>query len=152
MWSSTLCRWFYCQWITEKTEVKPKRKLVYEKIRHPVTHKMTSVLNGNRFLYIVSLPDGKLLSTVNYYAKYFTIDSQNLSVRSPVQYVGPQITPRDFAKMPRAAKSVSKRATNLGIKPVLLMEFIRKWNCIRWRKYYLVKFLSTWAKYLQHFP
>lgn len=36
--------------LLEKLEVKPKSKVIYEKIRHPITNKMTSVLSGNRFL------------------------------------------------------------------------------------------------------
>lgn len=36
--------------LLDKLEVKPKSKVMYEKIRHPITNKMTSVLNGNRFL------------------------------------------------------------------------------------------------------
>ena len=43
-----------------------KSKIIYEKIRHPVTNKMTSVLNGNRFLYIEPLPGDKHLPRVNY--------------------------------------------------------------------------------------
>ena len=44
-----------------KYDVKTKSELKYEKIRHPVTHRMTSVLNGNRFLYISPLADNKSL-------------------------------------------------------------------------------------------
>lgn len=47
--------------LLEKLKVKLKRKIIYEKIRHPVTNKMTSVLNGNRFMYIEPLSDGKHL-------------------------------------------------------------------------------------------
>ena len=31
---------------------------MYEKIRHPETNRMTSVLNGTRFMYIDPLPEG----------------------------------------------------------------------------------------------
>ena len=44
-----------------KYDVTTKSELKYEKIRHPVTHRMTSVLNGNRFLYISPLADNKSL-------------------------------------------------------------------------------------------
>lgn len=37
-----------------------KSDLKYENIRHPVTHRMTSVLNGNRFLYIAPLNNKSL--------------------------------------------------------------------------------------------
>lgn len=33
----------------------------YEKIRHPVTRKMTSILNGNRFIYVKALDEGVFL-------------------------------------------------------------------------------------------
>lgn len=42
-------------------EVEMKSELKYENIRHPVTHKMTSVLNGNRFLYIAPLANDRTL-------------------------------------------------------------------------------------------
>ncbi|KAK3107169.1 hypothetical protein FSP39_008435 [Pinctada imbricata] len=48
-----------------KLEVKLTSKILYEKIRHPVTNKMTSVLNGNRFMYIEPLPEGRSLPRVN---------------------------------------------------------------------------------------
>ena len=35
--------------------------LKYEKIRNPTTKKMTSILNGNRFIYASALPEGKFL-------------------------------------------------------------------------------------------
>ena len=54
--------------LMDKLGVKPKSKILYEKIRHPVTHKMTSVLNGNRFMYIEPLENGKTLPRVNYCA------------------------------------------------------------------------------------
>lgn len=34
----------------------------YEKIRHPVMRKMTSILNGNRFIYVKALDEGVFLS------------------------------------------------------------------------------------------
>ena len=39
-----------------KLKVKPKTEMYYEKIRNPETKKMTSVLNGNRFLYVEPIP------------------------------------------------------------------------------------------------
>ena len=39
-----------------------------EKIRHPITRKMTSILNGNRFIYAKPLPDGKCLPRNSYCA------------------------------------------------------------------------------------
>lgn len=42
-------------------EVEVKSELKYKNIRHPVTHKMTSVLNGNRFLYIAPLANDRSL-------------------------------------------------------------------------------------------
>lgn len=35
--------------------------LKYEKIRHPVTRKMTGILNGNRFIYVKELDEGVFL-------------------------------------------------------------------------------------------
>ena len=35
--------------------------LKYEKIRHPETHKMIGILNGNRFIYAKALPQGTFL-------------------------------------------------------------------------------------------
>lgn len=48
--------------------VELKSEIRYENIRNPVTGKMTSVLNGNRFVYIVPLPDGIYLPRVSYCA------------------------------------------------------------------------------------
>ena len=42
----------------EQFNISPTSDLKYEKIRHPVTRKMTGVLNGNRFMYIKQLPEG----------------------------------------------------------------------------------------------
>jgi hypothetical protein len=53
------------QELLEKLKVKLKSKIIYEKIRHPVTNRMTSVLNGNRFMYIEPLPDEKHLPRIN---------------------------------------------------------------------------------------
>lgn len=36
-------------------------ELKYEKIRHPITRKMTGILNGNRFIYAKSLAEGTFL-------------------------------------------------------------------------------------------
>ena len=52
--------------LLDKNDVKTKSKILYEKIRHPVTGKMTSVLNGNRFIYVEPLPDDKHLPRINY--------------------------------------------------------------------------------------
>lgn len=41
----------------EKLNVSLKSEIKYEKIRHPVTHRMTSVLIGNRSLYVQPLPN-----------------------------------------------------------------------------------------------
>ena len=51
--------------LLDKLGCVAKSKILYEKIRHPVSNKMTSVLNGNRFLYIEPLPIGKSLPRVN---------------------------------------------------------------------------------------
>ena len=42
--------------------------LKFEKIRHPVTRKMTGILKGNRFLYIKELPEGTFLPRPSYCA------------------------------------------------------------------------------------
>ena len=42
-------------------DVTIKSSLKYENIRNPDTHRMTNVLNGNRFLYISPLPENKSL-------------------------------------------------------------------------------------------
>lgn len=54
--------------LLKKLEVKPTSKILSEKIRHPITNKMTSGLNGNRFLYIETLKEEKHLPTINYWA------------------------------------------------------------------------------------
>lgn len=36
----------------DKFEINRKSEMKYENIRHPITHRMTNVLNGYRFLYI----------------------------------------------------------------------------------------------------
>lgn len=48
-----------------KLKVKLTSKILYEKIRHPVTNKMTSILNGTRFMYIEPLPAGESLPKFN---------------------------------------------------------------------------------------
>lgn len=45
----------------KKLGANPKSDLQYEKIRNPVTKKMTGVLNGNRYIYIEPLPVDKFL-------------------------------------------------------------------------------------------
>lgn len=54
--------------LLDKLGVKLKSKILYENIRHPVTNKMTSILNGNRFVYVEPLENGKVLPRVNYCA------------------------------------------------------------------------------------
>lgn len=54
--------------LLNKLEAKLKSKILYEKIRYPVTSKMTSVLIGNRFMYIEPLENGKVLPRVSHYA------------------------------------------------------------------------------------
>lgn len=43
-----------------KLGARPKSALKYEKIRNPLNNKMTSVLNGNRFIYVEPLPSKPL--------------------------------------------------------------------------------------------
>ena len=43
-----------------KFDITIKSDLKYENIRHPITKRMTSVLNGNRFLYITPLSEKSL--------------------------------------------------------------------------------------------
>ncbi|XP_062583223.1 uncharacterized protein LOC134244991 [Saccostrea cucullata] len=52
----------------DKLCVKLVSKILYEKIRHPETNRMTSILNGTRFMFIEPLPDGKSLPRTNYCA------------------------------------------------------------------------------------
>ncbi|KAK3092920.1 hypothetical protein FSP39_008865 [Pinctada imbricata] len=47
--------------LLDELHVKPTSKIIYEKIRHQVTKRMTSVLNGTRFFYMDPLADGKHL-------------------------------------------------------------------------------------------
>ena len=61
---SAVCEMFY------KLNVKLTSKIMYEKIRDPETKRMTSVLNGTRFLFIEPLPDGKSLPKFNYCAGF----------------------------------------------------------------------------------
>ena len=49
--------------------VNIKSAIKYENIRDPITHRMTNVLNGNRFLYIDPLPQGKSLPRIATCAK-----------------------------------------------------------------------------------
>ena len=42
--------------------------LKYENIRHPITRKMTGILNGNRFAYAKPIPDGGYLPRTTYCA------------------------------------------------------------------------------------
>ena len=52
----------------ESFKVSMTSPLKYEKIRHPVTRKMTGILNGNRFAYAKPLPDGKYLPRTTFCA------------------------------------------------------------------------------------
>ena len=52
----------------EQFNISKTSDLKYEKIRHPVTRKMTGVLNGNRFLYIKQLPEGMFLPRTSHCA------------------------------------------------------------------------------------
>lgn len=86
-----------------------KRKILYEKIRHPVSNKMTSVLNGNRFLYIEPLPIGKSLPRVNYCGglrcllfhcgqpKAVKHQEKTVKVNQNVKFVKNQVIPRGIA-------------------------------------------------------
>lgn len=49
----------------DKLGVKPTSKILYEKNRHPETNRMTSILNGTRFLYIEPLSDQRVLPRLN---------------------------------------------------------------------------------------
>lgn len=52
----------------EKLGVKLVSKILYEKIRHPETKRMTSILNGTRFMFVEPLADGKYLPRINHCA------------------------------------------------------------------------------------
>ena len=52
----------------EQFNITKTSDLKYEKIRHPVTRKMTGVLNGNRFIYIKQLPEGMFLPRTSHCA------------------------------------------------------------------------------------
>ena len=45
----------------DKFKIERTSPLKYEKIRHPVTRKMTGIMNGNRFLYAKPLSEGRFL-------------------------------------------------------------------------------------------
>ncbi|KAK3085498.1 hypothetical protein FSP39_004247 [Pinctada imbricata] len=51
--------------LLDNLKIKPTSKIIYEKIRHPVTKRMTSVLNGTRFFYMNPLEEGKYLPREN---------------------------------------------------------------------------------------
>ena len=51
--------------LLDKLNVKLISKVMYEKIRHQETNRMTSVLNGTRFMYIDPLPEGHHLPRNN---------------------------------------------------------------------------------------
>ena len=51
--------------LLDELNVKPTSKILYEKIRHPETNRMTSVLNGTRFFYTDPLEEGKYLPRIN---------------------------------------------------------------------------------------
>lgn len=51
-----------------KLGANPKSDLQYEKIRNPMTKKMTGVLNGNRYIYLEPFPDNKFLPRTSYCA------------------------------------------------------------------------------------
>ena len=44
---------------------EPTSDIKLEKIRHPVTRKMTSILNGNRFIYVKPFAEGKFLPRIS---------------------------------------------------------------------------------------
>ena len=52
--------------LLDKLKVKLTSKILYEKIRHPDTKRMTSILNGTRFMYVEPLPEGKYLPRINH--------------------------------------------------------------------------------------
>ena len=52
----------------EKFDVSFTSPLKYQNIRHPVTRKITGILNGNRFIYAKPLPNGKFLPRTSYCA------------------------------------------------------------------------------------
>ena len=54
--------------LLENLKLDLKSKILYEKIRHPVTKRMTSVLNGNRFVYVAPLSPGTSLDRVHHCA------------------------------------------------------------------------------------
>lgn len=46
-------------------KAKLTSKILYKRIRHPVTNKMTNILNSTRFMYIEPLPAGESLPKFN---------------------------------------------------------------------------------------
>ena len=51
--------------LLDDLKVKPTSKILYEKIRHPETNRMTSVLNGTRFFYTDPMEEGKYMPRIN---------------------------------------------------------------------------------------
>lgn len=95
-----------------KLKVKLTSKILYEKIRHPVTNKMTSILNGTRFMYIEPLPAGESLPKFNTCAGlrckilHFALDSQRTTTYFNAQTVGKQVIQNQYVRTILAAKYV----------------------------------------------
>lgn len=82
--------------LLDKLKFKFTCKILYEKISHPSTNRMTSILTGTRFIYIELLPDGKHLPIINYcggiQCKLFHFDQPKTPQICSAQIAGKLIT------------------------------------------------------------
>lgn len=96
--------------LLENLKLDLKSKILYEKIRHPVTKRMTTVLNGNCFVYIAPLSPGTSLARVHHCAGlkclFFTMGSLNMRKKLCAPTAGTQITPGTSVKTTLNARCV----------------------------------------------
>lgn len=101
----------------EKLNVSLKSEIKYEKIRHTVTHRMTSVLNGNRFLYVQLLPNKSSLPRIGYCAglNCRLYHNEQETTSSQVQCFNCWgMGHRPSCKKRKRVECVRKKATNQG--------------------------------------
>ena len=100
----------------EKYKVGLKSEIKYERIRNPVTHRMTTVLNGNRFVYTEPLPPNtslpRFVHCAGLNAAYTIMARKLLHRKSSVSTAGKWGIGKTIAAKQRPAECATRKVMN----------------------------------------
>ena len=113
-----------------KLGAKLTSDIKYEKIRNPANRKRTEILNGNRFIYMEPLAEGRFLPRTSFCAGLKCVILHEGQLKNErkncAQTVGLKITCVLNASMKDAAESVKRQVTIRGQRSALITRQTRR--------------------------